>query len=228
MSKKYITDKIQIKEGAIVDYVLTAVDVDGNATWQIAAGGIALTDLSATNPILYNNTTGVFSHATTAGNKHIPTAGAANQYLKYSASGTAVWSALPASVDSLTIGNGIANSGTAANPVLALTTLSSAWNAGSTYSITAGSFLEGSLRILKENILPFNKSGLDIINSLDIVTYDKIDGAKDKVGIIIEDSPKEIANEDQTAVDLYKTIFVQAKAIQELTARLEKLEKLLL
>jgi hypothetical protein len=34
MSKKYITDKIQIKEGAVVDYVLTAVDVDGNAIWK--------------------------------------------------------------------------------------------------------------------------------------------------------------------------------------------------
>lgn len=36
----------------------------------------------------------VYTHPTTAGNKHIPTGGAANQYLKYSASGTAVWAAL--------------------------------------------------------------------------------------------------------------------------------------
>jgi len=95
-------------------------------------------------------------------------------------------------------------------------------------TITATSFLEGSLRELKTNILPFEKSGLGIINSLGIVTYDRIDGSKDKIGIIIDDSPAEVANEDQTAVDLYKTIFVQAKAIQELTVRLEKLEKLLL
>ena len=37
-----------------------------------------------------NNT--VYSHPTGAGNNHIPTGGAANQILRYSASGTAVWS----------------------------------------------------------------------------------------------------------------------------------------
>ena len=34
-----------------------------------------------------------YVHPTTAGNKHIPTAGASGQFLKYSASGTAVWAA---------------------------------------------------------------------------------------------------------------------------------------
>ena len=37
----------------------------------------------------------VYTHPTTAGNKHIPSGGSANQYLKYSASGTAVWANLP-------------------------------------------------------------------------------------------------------------------------------------
>ena len=55
----------------------------------------------------------------------------------------------------------------------------------------------------------------------------KDNSIKDSIGVIIDESPKEIANEDHTAVDLYKTIFVQAKAIQELTERLEKLEDLL-
>lgn len=44
----------------------------------------------------------IYTHPTTAGNKHIPTGGASNQYLKYSASGTAVWSAPP--TDALSIG----------------------------------------------------------------------------------------------------------------------------
>ena len=57
-----------------------------------ASGGISLTSLSADSPILYSNTTGVFSHATSAGNKHIPSGGLTNQILRYSASGTAVWS----------------------------------------------------------------------------------------------------------------------------------------
>ena len=40
--------------------------------------------------------TTVYTHPTTAGNKHIPSGGAANQYLVYSAAGTAKWQA-PAS-----------------------------------------------------------------------------------------------------------------------------------
>ena len=47
------------------------------------------------------------------------------------------------------------------------------------------------------------------------------------IGIIADDAPPEVVNKDNTAIDLYKTIFVQAKAIQELTERLERLEKLL-
>ena len=55
-----------------------------------------------------------------------------------------------------------------------------------------------------------------------------------KIGIIADDSPKEFLSEELDAVDLYKTVFIQAKAIQELNAknleleeRLIKLEKLL-
>ena len=43
-----------------------------------------------------------YSHPTTAGNKHVPTGGASNQFLKYSASGTAVWSNLPSSASTVT------------------------------------------------------------------------------------------------------------------------------
>ena len=55
-----------------------------------------------------------------------------------------------------------------------------------------------------------------------------------KIGIIADDSPEEFLSENKDAVDLYKTVFIQAKAIQELNAknleleeRLIKLEKLL-
>ena len=59
---------------------------------SLGGGGIVLTDLSATSPILYSNTTGVFSHSTAAGNKHIPTGGSTGQVLRNVGSGTAVWS----------------------------------------------------------------------------------------------------------------------------------------
>ena len=41
----------------------------------------------------FTDTNTVYTHPTSAGNKHIPTGGASNQILRYSASGTAVWSA---------------------------------------------------------------------------------------------------------------------------------------
>jgi len=93
-------------------------------------------------------------------------------------------------------------------------------------SVWAASYYENSLRALKTDITPFLSSGLDIINSLDIVNFDLKDGsAKNKIGVIIDDSPKEIADGNQTAVSLYNTIFVQAKAIQELSDKVDSLEK---
>ena len=78
----------------------------------------------------------------------------------------------------------------------------------------------------KTNIKPFNKSGIELINSLDIVTFDRNDSnIKNKIGIIADDSPSEILNEDHDAVDLYKTVFVLAKSIQELNAKIKELEK---
>ena len=45
--------------------------------------------VTITNTVTDTDT--VYTHPTTAGNKHIPTGGATDQYLKYDSSGTAVW-----------------------------------------------------------------------------------------------------------------------------------------
>ena len=93
-------------------------------------------------------------------------------------------------------------------------------------SITAPSFLEGSLRSLKTNIKPFEKSGLELVNELEIVTFDRKDkSVKNKIGIIADDSSKEFLSEEQDSVDLYKTVFIQAKAIQELIEENKKLKE---
>ena len=57
-----------------------------NATKKLSWANIKAT-LKTYFDTLYNN----YVHPTTAGNKHIPAGGAANQVLKYSADGTAVW-----------------------------------------------------------------------------------------------------------------------------------------
>jgi hypothetical protein len=69
---------------------------DNNTTYSVGDGGLTQKNFTtADNTKLDGIATSAnnYSHPTTAGNKHIPTAGAAGQFLKYSASGTAVWAA---------------------------------------------------------------------------------------------------------------------------------------
>jgi hypothetical protein len=65
----------------------------GDKTWQPLPSGITLTSLSATSPILYNNVTGVFSHASTNGYNHIPANGSSGQILRWASTGVATWGA---------------------------------------------------------------------------------------------------------------------------------------
>ena len=72
-----------------VSYITDMTDVETGAT-----NGQVLKWNSTTSkwsPSTDTNTDTVYTHPTTAGNKHIPTGGSAGQVLKYSASGTAVW-----------------------------------------------------------------------------------------------------------------------------------------
>ena len=92
--------------------------------------------------------------------------------------------------------------------------------------IEATSFYESSLKKYKKNIKPYNSNALEVINSLNIVTYDRTDtNILNKIGIIADDSHKDMLNEGCTAVDLYKTVFVLAKSVQELSAKIKELEK---
>jgi len=90
------------------------------------------------------------------------------------------------------------------------------------YSTSATS----SLRKLKKNLSPFNNSALALVDSLDIYTFDYKEENKgvDQIGIMADDSPDEFLTEERDAVNLYKTLFVQAKAIQELNSKVSKQE----
>ena len=94
-------------------------------------------------------------------------------------------------------------------------------------NIKADSFIESSLQKLKENISPYKERALEKINNLNIVNFDKKDGAKNKIGIIADDktTDKDFLNEKKDSVDLYKTLFIQAKAIKELNTKVEKQDK---
>ena len=58
-----------------------------------------ITNVGVTSPITGGGSSGsvTIAHSTAAGNKHIPTGGSSGQFLKYSASGTAVWATVTAS-----------------------------------------------------------------------------------------------------------------------------------
>ena len=71
-----VEDNADVTDTANVVAALTA-----GTNVQIAANGT----ISATD------TNTVYTHPTTAGNKHVPTGGAAGQFLKYSSNGTATW-----------------------------------------------------------------------------------------------------------------------------------------
>lgn len=86
-------------------------------------------------------TTGTITHLTTAGHKHIPTGGAANQILQYSASGTAVWYTPPwttntGDITGVTAGTGL--SGGATSGTATLNIVSAAGTAGSIGTINVG------------------------------------------------------------------------------------------
>jgi hypothetical protein len=67
---------------------VTPTDTNTNTTYSAGTNmTLSGTTFSATD------TDTVYTHPTSAGNKHIPTAGASGQFLKYSSSGTAVWAA---------------------------------------------------------------------------------------------------------------------------------------
>ena len=72
------------------DVVLSLSGTDVIAGDSITlAGGLSYNASTKTLSQTDNNT--VYTHPTSAGNKHIPTGGSAGQFLKYSSSGTAVW-----------------------------------------------------------------------------------------------------------------------------------------
>ena len=66
----------------------------------------ASTVTRGSNTIDITSTDTVYTHPTSAGNKHIPSGGSANQFLKYSSSGTAVWADAPADATKLPLSAG--------------------------------------------------------------------------------------------------------------------------
>ena len=88
-----------------------------------------------------------------------------------------------------------------------------------------------SLESTKKNITKFTKNATDIINNSDIYEYNlksDVDTDKKLIGFIIGDkyrTPAEVIEKNGQAVELYSAIGILWKAVQELSTRVEQLEK---
>lgn len=97
--------------------------------------------------------------------------------------------------------------------------------------ITTPKVTQTSLESIKKNITKFTKRATDIINNSEIYEYNlKSDSDEDKklIGFIIGDNystPNEVISKGGQAVELYSAIGILWKAVQELSARVEQLEK---
>lgn len=97
--------------------------------------------------------------------------------------------------------------------------------------ITTPSLTQTSLESIKNNISKFTKNATDIINSSDIYEYNlKSDADADKklIGFVIGDNyrtPDEVISKEGQGIELYSAIGILWKAVQELSARVEQLEK---
>jgi hypothetical protein len=99
------------------------------------------------------------------------------------------------------------------------------WTTGNSY---AAAFYTNSSRALKQDIAPFSRSALDIVNNTLIVDFrykNKPEVAR--VGFIAEDTDAVLTGDNGDKFDTTNTLAVALKAIQELSTRVNELEKLI-
>jgi hypothetical protein len=71
----------------------SATITNSGVTSIVAGSNVSIDAATGAVTITATDTNTVYTHPTSAGNKHVPTGGSSGQFLKYSSSGTAVWAA---------------------------------------------------------------------------------------------------------------------------------------
>jgi hypothetical protein len=97
---------------------------------------------------------------------------------------------------------------------------------GASYNqVNADSFYQTSLRAAKTNIKTYEGDALDLISRTTIVSFAyKNDPDTIHYGFIADDTPVEMSTVEQNRMDTNSTIGILIKAVQELEARVKKLE----
>lgn len=107
-------------------------------------------------------------------------------------------------------------------------------NNGNTYidggEITCAKLNQTSLESIKKNISYYSENALETILNSDIYTYNlktEKDTDKKHIGFVIGNNyktPKEVMNNEGNAIELYSTIGIMWKAIQEQQKKIDELE----
>ena len=100
------------------------------------------------------------------------------------------------------------------------------WDNGYFKTIHYQSLGNGSRREIKDDIIPYNAKALDILNSTEIVRYVyKSDKNKTpKIGFIADDTHEDIAGLQHDRMELDHCVAVLIKAVQELSAEINRLK----
>jgi hypothetical protein len=96
-----------------------------------------------------------------------------------------------------------------------------------TGNITAPGFYQSSLRSLKKDIIQFNGDAIQLINNLKIIEFTYKDDKEENrhVGIIADESDAHFSTKQHDKFDINSSLSITMKAIQELTLKLEELNK---
>lgn len=95
-----------------------------------------------------------------------------------------------------------------------------------TQGVSSAEFINSSDRKIKKNIKPNTKKSLADVNSLKIYDYQlKSNNKNVKMGLMADEAPADILSDDGKGINLYSYCGMLAKAIQELSAKVDDIEK---
>lgn len=104
--------------------------------------------------------------------------------------------------------------------------------------VMADEFIDASERSKKENIVEQDSlDAIKLIETLKFYSYDYKSAVKNSqeekvlhndIGVMVDESPSEILNADKTGINLYSFVSLCAKAIQDLSAKVDSLENKLI
>ena len=92
--------------------------------------------------------------------------------------------------------------------------------------VTAKGFYQSSLRKYKKDINTFDKSAIDILSKVEVVSFKYKSDERNAIhiGIIADDSPSELTGIDNDTFDVPSTVGILIKAVQELKKEIDELK----